>query len=371
MITLGVDAHKEVHVAVAVDEQGRRQDAWQGPNSEPAWQEMLAWASQWESREWGIEGTGNYGQGLAQHLVRAGETVYEVNPRLTAEGRRRARKQDKNDRLDAQAVARVVLRDASDLPAVVIEDEAAVLELMNRERERLKSQVDRLRNQLHNRLFQMDPQYKKNFPSLSKPSIVQNLEHYTPTADTPLASVRGAAVRRVAAMLRLVLEQQQQITGEIESLSGTRYGALTEIQGVARLTAGILAGILGTRKFSTEDQFANYGGASPIETSSAGRVRHRLNRGGNRRLNRVLYFIALTQWKQKGAGRCYIERRMEQGKSWLEAVRALKRFIARAVWRLWQRHYAHNPPPSLVLATLCEDTIIKPENHRILHPLLT
>ena len=95
-------------------------------------------------------------------------------------------------------------------------------------------------------------------------------------ADTPLAAVRGAAVRRVAAVLRLVLEQQQQITREIKSLSATRYGALTEIQGVACLTAGILAGILGTRKFAAEDQFAALGGASLLETSSAGRVRHRL-----------------------------------------------------------------------------------------------
>ena len=114
-------------------------------------------------------------------------------------------------------------------------------------------------------------------------------------------------------------------------------GALTEILGVARLTAGVLAGILGTRRFGAEDQFAAYGGVSPLETSSAGRVRHRLNRGGNRRLNRVLYLIALTQWKHGGAGRTYIERRMEQGKSWVEGVRALKRYIARAVWRLWLR----------------------------------
>ena len=61
-------------------------DTWQGPNSESAWQEMLAWASQWGSRQWGIEETGNYGAGLAQHLVAAGETVYEVNPQLTAQG---------------------------------------------------------------------------------------------------------------------------------------------------------------------------------------------------------------------------------------------------------------------------------------------
>ena len=77
MIILGVDAHKTVHVAVAVDEGGRPLDTWQGPNCESAWQEMLVWAGQWGSHQWGIEGTGNYGQGLAQHLVAAGDTVYK------------------------------------------------------------------------------------------------------------------------------------------------------------------------------------------------------------------------------------------------------------------------------------------------------
>ena len=81
MITLGADAHKTLHVAVAVDGGGHPLDTWQRPNSESAWPEMLAWASQWANRQWGIEGTGNYGRGLAQHLVAAGETVYEVNPR--------------------------------------------------------------------------------------------------------------------------------------------------------------------------------------------------------------------------------------------------------------------------------------------------
>ena len=85
----------------------------------------------------------------------------------------------------AQAVARVVLRDGPEPPAVVIGDEAAVLELMNRERDRLMTQVDRLRNQLHNRLFQVDHEYRKSFPSLSKLATIQNLEQYTAVADSP------------------------------------------------------------------------------------------------------------------------------------------------------------------------------------------
>ena len=106
-----------------MDEQGRPLETWQGPNSDAAWQDVLTWADQWEHRQWGVEGTGNYGAGLARHLVAAEETVYEVNPRLTAQGRRRrARKQDKNGRLDAQAVARAVSVTPSNLPVVVAED---------------------------------------------------------------------------------------------------------------------------------------------------------------------------------------------------------------------------------------------------------
>ena len=116
---------------------------------------------------------------------RGRDTVHKVNPWLTAQDRRCVRKQDKNDRSDAQAVARVVLRDGPEPPAVVIGDEAAVLELMNRERDRLMTQVDRLRNQLHNRLFQVDHEYRKSFPSLSKLATIQNLEQYTAVADSP------------------------------------------------------------------------------------------------------------------------------------------------------------------------------------------
>src|SRR5687767_11389744 len=98
MITLGVDAHKQVHVAIALDEAGRETDQWRGANSPDGWESLHAWAvTMGGERQWGIEGAWNYGRGLAQHLVAAGEVVYEVNARWTAEGRRRARRPGKTD----------------------------------------------------------------------------------------------------------------------------------------------------------------------------------------------------------------------------------------------------------------------------------
>ncbi len=83
---------------------------------------------------------------------------------------------------------------------------------------------------------------------------------------------------------------------EICALAAARYTPLTQLIGINLLTAGALAGILGPgQRFTSEAQLAAYAGAAPLEASSAGVVRHRLNRGGNRRLNATLYRIALTQ----------------------------------------------------------------------------
>ena len=90
------------------------------------------------------------------------------------------------------------------------------------------------------------------------------------------------------------------------------------------------------RRFSSDARVAAYAGVAPLEAFSAGLVRHRLNRGGNRRLNAILYRIALTQARCSPQARAYLDRRMSEGKTRKEAVRALKRFIIRAIWRLWQ-----------------------------------
>src|SRR3954454_8137604 len=104
MLTIGVDAHKQLHVALALADKGAVLGQWQGPNSADGWSSLLQWATELAAeRQWGVEGAWNYGRGLAQHLVLAGETVYEINPRWTAQRRQRTRQLGKSDRLDAYA----------------------------------------------------------------------------------------------------------------------------------------------------------------------------------------------------------------------------------------------------------------------------
>jgi transposase len=340
MITVGVDAHKRVHVAIAIDEAGREVGHWQGVNTAVGWQRALSWAATLgEPRHWGIEGAWNYGRGFAQALVAAGEVVYEVNPRWTAAGRRRARQPDKTDRRDAQAVARCVRQEAPQLPRVAADDVTAVLDLLTSQREELKIETTRLTNQLHALLLQTDPEYKAHLPNLGSAAGLAALEAYQPTATGALIEARAAGVRRLAQRLRLARDQAKDLAKQVEQLTAAAgFTPVTEINGVGLLIAGTLAGILGPGcRFTSDAQLAAYAGVAPLEASSAGTIRHRLNRGGNRRLNALLHMIAITQLRSWPPARDYVKRRISEGKTHREALRALKRYLARAIWRAWKR----------------------------------
>ena len=338
MITIGVDAHKRVHVALALDEAGCEIGRWEGPNNSVGWRGLTEWALGLDSdRRWGIEGAWGYGRGLAQQLVTAGGAVFEVNARWTAFGRRSARKPGKTDRLDARAIALLVRQEASTLPRVLPEDHTAVLNLLSTEREGAVAEATRLRNQIHALLLHLDPEYQARLRILKSPATLAALENYAAPNGGPLQQARAAAVRRLAQRLRLALTQAEELTNRIRDSAAADFSPLTRLCGVNLLTAGTLAGILGPgHRFATDAQLAAYAGVAPLEASSAGYVRHRLNRGGNRRLNAVLYRIALTQARHSVEARAYLDRRVAEGKTRREAIRALKRFIIRAIWRLWQ-----------------------------------
>ena len=340
MLTLGVDAHKQIHVAIAVDDVGREFGRWRGQNSPEGWGELAAWAQELdEARQWGIEGAWNYGRGLAQFLVDAGEIVYEVNARWTAEGRRRARRPGKTDPLDARAVALFVRQEAPNLPRVTTDDVTAILDLLTSQRESLVVETTRLRNQLHALLLQIDPQYKDRLPGLETKAALAALETYEAADPAPLQRERAAIVRQVARRLRLAVDQAAELGRQVRThTKNAGFSSLTSIEGVGLLLAGTLAGILGPGiRFTSDAQLAAYAGVAPLEASSAGLVRHRLNRGGNRRLNSVLHMIALTQLRSWEPARKYVAKRLAEGKTKREAMRALKRFLARAVWNAWKK----------------------------------
>jgi transposase len=213
-----------------------------------------------------------------------------------------------------------------------------VLDLLVTEREAMLAEATRLRNQLHQLLLQLSPEWVAQMPSLTSEAGLLAVESSTLPQASSLQQHRLAASHRLVQRLRLAMEQAAMLEREICSGAKARYLPLTELKGVQLLTAGALAGILGSgQRLSSEAELAAYAGVAPLETSSAGGVRHRLNRGGNRRLNAILYRIALTQARSWPPAQAYLAKRKAEGKSWREALRALKRYLVRALWRLWQR----------------------------------
>jgi transposase len=173
---------------------------------------------------------------------------------------------------------------------------------------------------------------------LTSAAGIAALEQYQPAGPGAVPEARAAAIRRLGQRLWLVSAQAEELKREIESRARAGFSPLIQLKGVQALSAGMLAACLGPgRRFHSEAGVARYAGVAPLEASSAGRVRHRLNRGGNRRLNAVIHRIALAQLRSLPAAQAYVARRLSAGKTKREALRALKRYLVRAIWRLWQQ----------------------------------
>jgi transposase len=210
-------------------------------------------------------------------------------------GRRQARSVSKTDERDAQAIALLVWREETALPRVSAEDETTVLDVLVSQRDAALAEATRLRNQAHQLLLQSDPSYREQVPALTSAVGIAALMRYQPVVPSPLQAARAAAIRMLGERLRLVSAQADTLKEQIEACAQAGFSPLTRLAGVQALSAGMLTACLGPGvRFPTEAALALYAGVAPLEASSAGRVRHRLNRGGNRRLNAVIHRIAVA-----------------------------------------------------------------------------
>jgi transposase len=331
---IGVDAHSQVHVAAAIDPQGRvlAEHAITAGIQELG--EFLAWVQTFPTpRQVAVEGAKGYGRTLTQRLLAAGETVVDVAANLTAEGRRRSRRPGKDDEGDAVVIARVALREL-DLPQMNAAHLDADLQLLVGARDQLVDEAARVRNRLHALLLGLTPGHRKQTGALISKAALQRARSLAlkgRSHDPVRAKLALAAIRRLTA-----------ITGEIKDLE-TDIGAalasrphqhLLAIPGVGPL---VVAKILGethdVRHFHSAAAFAAHAGAAPVPASSGNTHRHRLARGGNRQLNRALFTIAMVQARWHPEARTYLARKRNEGKTAAEARRCLKRHLAAIVYR--------------------------------------
>jgi transposase len=291
---------------------------------------LLEYLKRWPDRVWAIEGCSGIGRHIALRLLADGEEAVDVPPKLSARARVFSTGQGrKTDATDAHSVALVGTRMAG-LRPVVDDQQLTVLRILVDRRRSLGEDHTRMISQLHHLLLELVPGGAKKDLSAAQAKVL-------------LAKVRprdaaGKARRRVAAELigdlERVYQRRKAADKELKELVAATGTSLMKLNGIGPSGAArLLVEVGDITRFPDRDHFASWNGTAPIDASSGDQVRHRLSRAGNRQINRTIHIMATVQLRNPTEGRAYFDRRKADGKTSMEAMRALKRRLSNIVYR--------------------------------------
>jgi transposase len=352
MIVIGGDAHKRSHTFAAVDALVGRVLAQRTVTArQRGLDDVLAWARGVPDTErvWAIEDCRHVSGALERFLLARGERVVRVAPKLMAESRRSARERGKSDAIDAVAISRAAIREGVDtLPVARLAGPELDVRVLVDHRERLVAQRTALINDLRWQLHDLWPEDEIPPRRLVNDAWQDRVARRLARCDqTARVRVARDELRRVRELSRTIGELEQELATLVADLAPH----LLAERGCGVLTAAKLIGeIAGIDRFATEAKFARITGTAPIPASSGNTSRHRLDRGGNRQLNAALHRIAITKARVDPATAAFLQRKQAAGKSRGEALRCLKRHLARRIYKLLQppttptTPLGHRPP---------------------------
>jgi transposase len=284
-------------------------------------------------RAWAIEGTGSYGAGLARFLTARDERVLEVG-----RSKREQRSHAKTDALDALRAARTVLATTKQAAPRAVGSREALRALMVAREGALTAKKAGL-CQLRALPVTCPEPLRAELRSLTRARLLRRLAAVRPERHQD-PQLRGtlAALRALARRVQALTAEERELRREIEALVAQLARPLLDEQGVGPVSAArALISWSHPGRVRNEAAFARLGAAAPIPASSGLTVRHRLDPGGDRQLNRALHTIIVSRRKSHPPTIAYIERKTKEGKSVREAIRCLKRHLARHIYRVLER----------------------------------
>jgi transposase len=333
-VLLGVDTHKDVHVAAVLNAAGVLVGSRSFPTTARGYQSLLAWARGFGPvARAGVECTGSYGAALTRHLRQAGVQVMEVNQPDKATRRRRG----KTDAVDAEAAARAVLSERATAVPKSGDGHVEAMRMFKLARDSAVKSRTQAINQLQAVLVNVDPALRESLAGLSTKTLIRTC------ADLAEPDTGNPAIAAAFYTLQLLARRIQQLTAEARDLEkriretvATHNPRLLDRVGVGPDCAAALLITAGDNpeRLRKEASFAALCGASPVEASSGKTQRRRLNRGGDRQANAALYRIVLSRLRWDQRTRDYLERRLAEGKTRREAIRCIKRYVAREIYNL-------------------------------------
>jgi transposase len=331
MVVVGADVHKRKHTFVAVDEVGRKLGEKTVEATTAGHTAVIMWAREQFGTAliWGIEDCRNMSARLERDLLSAGQQVVRVPTKLMAQVRKSARIRGKSDPIDAEAVARAVLREP-ELPIASHDEASRELKLLTDRRDVLVAQRTSAINRLRWHIHELDPEHPP--ASLNAAKHQQALRRWLDTQPGLIAEIAHAELADIIRLTTEINALAKRLGERVHTLAPT----LLELPGCAELTAAKIIGeAAGVSRFKSEAAFACHTGVAPIPVWSGNtKGQMRLSRSGNRQLNAALYRIALTQIRMPASrGHAYYHRLIATGKTKAAARRCLKRRIAHAVYQ--------------------------------------
>lgn len=340
-VVIGVDTHKHTHTAVATSATGGGLGEATVATDLKGYRHLLSFARRWQGRRvWAIEGAGGYGAGLYRFLTDRGERIVE----LDRPGRPARRGGAKSDPIDALRAAREALsRDHQAQPRQSGPRDALRVLLAAR-RSAVQASGDAQR-QLHNLVVCAPEELRARLRHLGTKALVARCARMRrPGSASIEAGSTIAAMRSLAQRIQRLEREAKDHENTTASIVRSWRPELLELLGVGPVVAAvILCSWSHPGRFRSEAAFANLAGVAPIPASSGLVNRHRLNRAGDRQLNRAFHTIVVTRLRLDPETQAYAARRLAEGKSMREVRRCLKRYVAREVFRLLEEHRALKP----------------------------
>lgn len=339
IVTIGIDAHKRSHTAVAIDEQGRQlaRHTTRGTTSVDhlgllSWARLLG-----DQLVWAVEDCRHLSRRLEMDLLAAGQRIHRVPPKLMAGTRASARSYGKSDPIDALAVARAALREP-DLPVARLDETSRQIRLLADHRDDLVSERTRHTNRLRWHLHELDPAWDPKPKSLSVRKHIRATQQRLAGHTGLVAEIATGITNRIHDLTIEILRIETRLDELVTPIAKN----LLQIPGISVISAATIIGqTAGITRFKSRHAYARHNGTAPQPASSGNTHRHRLSRTGNRRLNAVLHRIAITQARIHPGAIALLQRRQTHGDTRREAIRVLKRRLSDVVYRA----LTHDQPP--------------------------
>lgn len=332
-VVVGVDTHKEVHVAAAVDWRGALLDERCFATTRQGYRQLESWArSLGEVLRVGVECAGSYGSGLARHLARNGFTVLEV----TSPDRTVRRKRGKDDFIDAEMAAEAALAGARTVTPKSRDGMVEALRLLQKTRSTAVAARRVALQMIRADIISAPEELRDQLRGMTRMQLIRHLAATRPDSTdfkTPLGAAK-IALKRLAKRYVDLDDEVSELDEMIAGILRDSAPLLLECSCVGPQSAAQLMVTAGDNpeRLGSEAAFAMLCGVAPVPVSSGMTHRHRLNRGGDRAANSALHIIAIGRLRTDPKTQEYVARKLSEGHTKLEAIRCLKRYIAREIY---------------------------------------